>query len=111
MLSLSAINSQFVSDNYKFDFPEVWQSLTILSRKEKRFLNVLFYGNLFSPFKQNNRMNQISVFRVMYIEHFDFTIKAAHIFTKRKQGLFKESSECRDIMGKDKVLDISVKWT
>lgn len=46
----------------------------------------------------------------MYIEHFDFTIKNAHIFMKRKQArVFKESSEYRDIMGKDKVLDISVK--
>jgi hypothetical protein len=67
LLTLSAINLPFVSDNYKFDFSEVWQSLTILPTNINSELYVfkgVFQWKLFRPFKQDSRINQETCFHM-----------------------------------------------
>lgn len=55
LLTLSAINLPFVSDNYKLDFTEVWQSYTFFQKilRLSSMLLIVYFSGFFSELSNN----------------------------------------------------------
>lgn len=55
LLTLSAINLPFVSDNYKLDFAEVWQSYTFFQKilRLSSILLIVYFSGFFSELSNN----------------------------------------------------------
>lgn len=55
LLTLSAINLPFVSDNYKLDFTEVWQSYTFFQKilGLSSILLIVYFSGFFSELSNN----------------------------------------------------------
>ena len=51
--TLSAINLPFVSDNYKLDFTEVWQSYTFFQQRLSSILLIVYFSGFFSELSNN----------------------------------------------------------